>query len=120
MNSPIQQLADLAGIVGEFHDIWGTPHATSDHSRRGLLKAMGIACDNDAEIAASLADWHARHWRQRLMPVQAVPAGQAVRVRLHLPHYEMATRMSWRLNFETAETNASIEGDLLPTDLQPI
>ena len=115
MTSPLQQLADLAGIVAEYHDIWGTPHATSDHSRRGLLKAMGIACDSDEDIAASLATWHVRHWRQRLAPVQVVPAGQSVRVRLHLPQSEMAIRLNWTLHLEDSLPHQ--QGSVLPSEL---
>jgi (1->4)-alpha-D-glucan 1-alpha-D-glucosylmutase len=115
MTSPLQQLADLAGIVAEYHDIWGTPHATSDHSRRGLLKAMGIACDSDEDIAASLATWHVRHWLQRLAPVQVVPVGQSVRVRLHLPQSEMAIRLNWTLHLE--DSLSQQQGSVLPTEL---
>lgn len=114
MTSPLQQLADLAGIVSEYHDIWGTPHTTSDHSRRGLLQAMGIACDDDDAITASLAGWHKRHWRQRLPPVQVVPDGTALRVRLNLPQNEMATRLSWSLKREDGTTE---NGEFQPADL---
>lgn len=115
MSSPLQQLADLAGIVAEYHDIWGTQHATSDHSRRGLLKAMGIACDSDEDIAASLATWHVRHWRQRLAPVQVVPAGQHVRVRLHQPQSEMAIPLDWTLHLENSQQHR--QGSVLPNEL---
>ena len=62
-HSPLQQLADLAGIVSEYHDIWGNRHTASDATRIGLLRAMGIACDNETEIADSLASWWTRRWR---------------------------------------------------------
>lgn len=119
MTSPLQQLADLAGIVAEYHDIWGTPHATSDHSRIGLLKAMGIACDNDAEIASSLADWHTQRWRQRIAPAHVVPVGQAIQIRIHLPQHELATALTWQLSLEIADinTNAAGNGNFLPSDL---
>lgn len=114
MTSPLQQLADLAGIVSEYHDIWGTPHATSDHARRGLLQAMGIACDDDDAIDTSLTDWRKGHWRQRLPPVQVAPANNSVRVRLNLPQSEMATRLSWSL---TREDGISTRGDILPAEM---
>jgi len=103
LDSPIRQLADLAGIVAEYHDIWGAAHAASDATRRGLLQAMGIACGDDAEIDASLRQWHMRHWHQRLAPVQVVPADQPVRVRLHLPQSEMANGLRWTLTLENGE-----------------
>lgn len=114
MTSPLQQLADLAGIVSEYHDIWGTPHPTSDHSRLGLLGSMGIACNDEAEIAASLAGWHARRWRQRLAPVQVVAVGHTVRVRLQLPQAELATPLAWKLGLENGEI---VQGQCLPSEL---
>jgi (1->4)-alpha-D-glucan 1-alpha-D-glucosylmutase len=120
--SPLHQLAELAGIVSEYHDIWGNRHAASDATRVGLLHAMGIACDNETEIAESLANWQTRHWRQRLAPVQVAPAGQSVRVQLHLPESVMATRLRWTLTLE-AGTDANsvisdkLSGDFLPADL---
>jgi len=113
-DSPLHQLADLAGIVAEYHDIWGHAHAASDATQRGLLQAMGIACGDAAEIAASLQHWQMRHWRQRLPPVQISPADQPVRVRLQLPHSEMANRLRWTLTFENSET---LTGECQPADL---
>jgi hypothetical protein len=85
MTSALLQLAELAGIVSEYHDIWGTPHTASDATRLGLLRAMGISCANAEEMAAALADWRARRWRQHLAPVLVSPAGQIPQVRLNLP-----------------------------------
>ena len=114
MTSSLQQLADLAGIVNEYHDIWGNAHAASDATRRGLLSAMGIACDNEERISAALTDWRTRHWRQRLAPVLVAPAGQVPHVRLHLPQAEMATRLHWTLHLENGGT---LNGECLPGDL---
>jgi 4-alpha-glucanotransferase len=101
--SSLQQLADVVGIVSEYHDIWGNPHSTSDATRRGLLQAMGIACASEAEIEASLQHWQMRHWQQRLAPVQVAPVAQPIKVRLHLPQSESATRLTWTLKLENGE-----------------
>ncbi len=116
MNTPssLRQLADLAGIVAEYHDIWGNAHAASDATRRGLLQAMGIACADDAEIAASLHRWQMRRWHRRLAPVQVAPAEQPLRIRLQLPHSEMAQRQRWTLTLEHGEILA---GEFQPADL---
>jgi (1->4)-alpha-D-glucan 1-alpha-D-glucosylmutase len=117
-HSPLYQLADLAGIVSDYHDIWGNLHSASDSTRVGLLRAMGIASESEAEIAESLANWRTRHWRQRLAPVQVAPAGQPLRVQLHLPESEMATRLRWTLTLEAeGDANPSMSGDFLPADL---
>lgn len=106
--SPLRQLADLAGIVAEYHDIWGTPHTASDTTRRGLLQSMGIACSDDAEISAALLDWQMRHWQQRLAPVQVVPVNQAACLRLHLRQDEMGQRRTWTLRLENGATQTGM------------
>ena len=113
-DSSLYQLADFAGIVSEYHDIWGNPHTTSDATRRGLLQAMGIACSDEAEISASLQHWQMRHWHQRLAPVQVVPAEQPVRVRLQLPESEMKSRLQWTLTLENGE---KLSTEFLPIEL---
>jgi (1->4)-alpha-D-glucan 1-alpha-D-glucosylmutase len=114
LDTPLHQLANLAGIVSEYHDIWGAPHATSDHSRRGLLHAMGIACGDDAEIEAALRHWHLQHWHQRLAPVQVTPAEQPLRVRLQLPQSEMTQHQRWTLTLENGD---KLSDEFLPGDL---
>lgn len=39
-HSPLHQLADLAGIVSEYHDIWGNVHTASDATRISLLQIL--------------------------------------------------------------------------------
>lgn len=112
--SSLRILADLVGIVAEYHDIWGNAHAASDATRRGLLQAMGIACGDDAEIETSLRLWRTRHWRQRLAPVQVIPANQAIQVQLHLPQAEMALPLDWTLTLENGD---SLNGTCSPSDL---
>ncbi len=115
MISSLQQLADLAGIVSEYHDIWGNAHAASDATRRGLLRAMGTPCSNDVEIAASLTDWQTRHWRQRLAPVLVTPAGQVPHVRLHLPEAELPANLHWTLRLENGDAlDGDCRSDALP------
>lgn len=113
-DSSLRQLADLVGIVAEYHDIWGNAHAASDTTRRGLLQAMGIACGDDAEIETSLRLWRIRHWRQRLAPVQVIPINQAIEVQLHLPQAEMPLPLDWTLTLESGDT---LSGTCQPNNL---
>ncbi|OYY93702.1 MAG: 4-alpha-glucanotransferase [Hydrogenophilales bacterium 28-61-23] len=115
--SPMRQLVDLAeisGIVAEYHDIWGNPHAASDATRRGLLQAMGIACASENEIAASLQNWRMRHWKRRMAPVRVVPIDRPPRIRLHLRQDEMGQGLSWTLKLESG---ANQTGAFNPADL---
>lgn len=117
MTFPLHQLAELAGIVSEYHDIWGHPHYASDSTRRGLLQAMGIACHDDAEITASLQHWQMQHWHRRLAPVHVAPADQPVPVRLQLPQSEMGNPLSWTLTLENGET---LRGEFNPGELRTL
>ena len=54
MAGDLDRLAAEAGIVRNYTTLTGGTVHVSDDAVRGLLKAMGIACDSDAEIAESL------------------------------------------------------------------
>jgi 4-alpha-glucanotransferase len=55
MGADLDRLAEAAGIVRTYTALTGDAIHVSDDAVRGLLRAMGIACDDDAGIAASLA-----------------------------------------------------------------
>ena len=42
MSEALSRLGAHYGIAGEFADIWGHVHATSDDTKRALLAAMGV------------------------------------------------------------------------------
>lgn len=58
--SLLEELARRAGIAAGYEDTWGQRHAVSDATRRALLRAMHLACDDPDEIHASLARLQAR------------------------------------------------------------
>ena len=113
--NPLQRLAELAGILPGYHDIWGKHHATSDATRRALLTAMGIACGSEAEVAASLRAWQEREWSRRLPPVQVESAGAPLRITLRLPASAEGQTLLWRLFLEDGGSHA---GHLVPNDLE--
>ena len=55
MNTDLEKLADLVGVAPGYTDAFGQPVETSLDTRRGMLAALGIAVEDDAAIAASLA-----------------------------------------------------------------
>ncbi|KQT90397.1 malto-oligosyltrehalose synthase [Methylobacterium sp. Leaf466] len=55
MSADLEKLADLVGVANGYTDAFGQPVETSLETRRGMLAALGIAVDDDAEIAASLS-----------------------------------------------------------------
>lgn len=113
--TPLQRLGELAGILPEYHDIWGRHHETSDATRRALLGAMGIPCGREAEIEASLRAWEKREWSRRLPPVCVVRAGRPARVTLRLPASAGKGRGRWRLRLEDGGER---EGRFTPNELE--
>jgi 4-alpha-glucanotransferase len=51
----LDRLAMQAGIVRDYTALTGEPVHVPDDAVRGLLRVLGIACDDDAQMAASLA-----------------------------------------------------------------
>ncbi|HET7714794.1 MAG TPA: 4-alpha-glucanotransferase [Bauldia sp.] len=78
MNADLDRLSIAAGIVRTYTTLDGGTAHVSDAAVRGLLRAMGIACDSDAEVAASLES----HRPLALGPL-AVPEG----VRCYIPEW---------------------------------
>ncbi len=103
------RLGELAGILPEYHDIWGNPHATSDASRQALLGAMGLA-DGEAALRA----WEDEAWRRRLPPVHVVARETPCRLTLHLSASAASLPWHWRL---ILETGGELVGDFVPEQL---
>jgi 4-alpha-glucanotransferase len=78
MADDLDRLAAAAGIVRDYRTLTGETVHVPDAAVRGLLRAMGIACDGAAETAASLA----AHQPIDFGPF-AVPEG----VRCHMPDW---------------------------------
>ncbi len=99
-------LADLAaryGIATEYHDIWGTLHATSDETRRALLSAMQQPLNDDpALLLQGLED---EEWHDPLPPVLVVRSGEVLRVPLSLPAADAHRPHRWTLRREGGETH---------------
>jgi 4-alpha-glucanotransferase len=115
--NPLQRLAELAGILPEYHDIWGQRHETSDATRRALLAAMGIACGSEAESDAALRAWQEREWSRRLPPVQVERAGTPLRITLRLPERADGQTLHWRLFLEDGGSRA---GSFVANELEQL
>lgn len=113
--SSLHRLCEIAGILPEYHDIWGRRHETSDETRCALLAAMGIACGSGAEIDAALRAWQEREWRRRLPPVQVETAGAPLRITLRLPARAAERSCQWRLVLEDGSRR---EGRFVPNELE--
>jgi (1->4)-alpha-D-glucan 1-alpha-D-glucosylmutase len=96
----LEQLADLAGILPEYSDIWGDRHATSDAARRAILAAIGVPAGDPTEVDTALHAWSQRHWHQPLPPVQVARAGNRLAVPLCLPGHALDTLHRWEILHE--------------------
>lgn len=74
--SPLEQLADAAGIEAGYTDTWGNRHQTSADTQRAVLKILGLPADDEAQIRASLDKLEAR---ERQMPPLDMPSEPAWR-----------------------------------------
>jgi 4-alpha-glucanotransferase len=83
--SPLERLAELAGIELAYLDIWAREHRASDDTKRRLLAALGIPAGDAEEVAASIEDLETKPWRRPLPHVMVVGAGKAIDVTVSLP-----------------------------------
>ncbi len=63
----LDRAAELWGIHREYWDIWGHRHVTSADTKRGILKALGVACESREELDQAIAEY-LRKKRSRLLP----------------------------------------------------
>jgi 4-alpha-glucanotransferase len=100
-------LAERAGIAAEYHDINGTRHVTSDHTKRVLLKIMGFPTDSSDALAAAIRDWDEAPWRRPCDPVRIVyeeEAGAPVLCCFAIEDgKERSVVVQWQLRNETGE-----------------
>lgn len=115
--SALRRLAERAGILPEYHDIWGNGHATSDDTRRALLGAMGLSCGDEAACEAALAAWREQDWLRLLPPAQVVRADAPIRVPVCLPARQAGMVWHWRL---ALEDGARREGRVVPEQLETL
>ncbi|MCB1502711.1 MAG: 4-alpha-glucanotransferase [Bauldia sp.] len=78
MGDSLHRLAAAAGIVRQYVTLTGETVEVPDDAVRGILKAMGIACGDDAETETSLAS---------LEPVAFGPFAVPDDVRCHMPEW---------------------------------
>ena len=111
----LDRLADLAGIEPSYRDYFGRLVVASDDAKRAVLRALGIACDSDGDIARAIALLEERPWRRVLEPVTTVTAGAPARIAITLPANVPGRTLSWRIVHEDgAEQDGTCAFDDLP------
>jgi len=72
----LAKLAERAGIAGDYYDIAGILHLTSDDTRRAILTAMGFAVDSAASLTQALKEWDEAPWQRPCDPVRILRDGE--------------------------------------------
>ena len=112
LNPALRELADLVGILPDYHDIWGGRHETGDATRRALLAALGFSAATDEEAQAALAAWRAQEAATTLPPVLVQPADSPIVLPVRLGNladdaenarYRENTEWRWRIAFEAGD-----------------
>ncbi|HUW29281.1 MAG TPA: malto-oligosyltrehalose synthase [Sulfuriferula sp.] len=116
MSDLLDQLCSLCGVLPQYSDIWGNVHHTSDAIKRALLAAMGLAVENDEQIAAALHGFERRNWEHPLPPVQVVrETARPYRIVISLPVSEEKWNYRWCLR---RESGAEDRGEVSPAALE--
>lgn len=112
MTDPLAQLAAHCGIAGDYADIWGKRHPTTEATRRALLAAMHLP--PEADPAALLRAMEEENWCRPLPPVLVVRENEDIRLPLTLPQQLCAQNWRWTLSLEDGEMRS---GEFRPIDL---
>lgn len=96
----LDRLARCHGIQPGYHDVWGHYNPLGEHSRRGLLAAMGLPVDDEAALRKALEEHERRAWLSPLPPV-VVARPEALRIPLSLPEAALGQPVLWQLTEES-------------------
>ncbi|HUO97323.1 MAG TPA: 4-alpha-glucanotransferase [Rhizomicrobium sp.] len=94
------KLGDAAGIEPFYWDMHGTRHETTPETMRGLLKAFGIAAEDDGQVWSSLARLGEEVWRSPLPPVVVACGGETASIPVRLPTHGSDRAVRWSLKLE--------------------
>ncbi|MBA2351196.1 MAG: malto-oligosyltrehalose synthase [Burkholderiales bacterium] len=102
--SPLQQLAQKAGIAAEYTDIWGGRQRTSDEVLLGLLSALHIDAEHSKSVPQRAQELDDKSWLTPLPPVQLASVNAATtRIALTLPVGQAERTLRWTLIEESGQ-----------------
>ena len=85
-NEALDRLAAESGILAEFRDAHGNRVRIGEAIQRGILKAMGLEAQDEAQVVRSLEALEREQWQHCVAPVHVVRAGQeAAAIEVVLP-----------------------------------
>jgi 4-alpha-glucanotransferase len=98
-DTPLDRLAAYLGIESAYTDARGKLQRTSAETKRGLLQAMGISAEGEAQINSALHEIERADWKRMLQPVYVARAdGEPIKIDLKLR--SGISQLTWRLRLE--------------------
>ncbi|MGB5081021.1 MAG: 4-alpha-glucanotransferase, partial [Burkholderiales bacterium] len=106
----LDALARECGIEPEYRDAMGVLHGVADGTRRALLRALGIAAEDEESCRRVREERRAREWTRMLAPVQVVRESQRpLRVEVRRPAEEDGP-LPWTLELENGDRRSGEAG----------
>ncbi len=87
----LAELAERSGISTSYRGWDQTEHDVSEQTLQQILRARGIAAENEADVAQSLVDLDEAPWRRMVPPVVVTIFGEPQHVEIHVPHGDPVT-----------------------------
>ncbi|RZI83987.1 MAG: malto-oligosyltrehalose synthase [Rubrivivax sp.] len=105
--SALHELCAHLGLAVRYDDFWGQSHDVPTPSLIKMLKAMGLAVEDDGQAAAVLAQLKAEDQQRVLPTVAVVRQGEPAQLRVNLPRRDgragVEGRCAWTLECEGGE-----------------
>ena len=109
-NEPLDNLAELCGIVPEYTDVFGTKRVTSQETKKAILKAMHLTVDTPGAVQQATDVRRVKQWKQMLAPAMVFSVNeQPITIPVHLPADEGQEQnlfISWTLTDEQGQKKA--------------
>lgn len=80
----LQELAARPGVEVRWSNAWGDQQDVPPQTLRAVLRAMGVAAENDDQVTRSLHDADQPLWRERLPPVIVTHESRAAGVEVRI------------------------------------
>ncbi|MDP9084666.1 MAG: 4-alpha-glucanotransferase [Pseudomonadota bacterium] len=95
----LERLARLRGIGDAYHDYRGELRHFNLETKRGILRAMGCAVDDEAALAAELSGLEVARWRAFLPPV-ATARGCRISIDINVAARDFGSSVLWSVKVE--------------------
>ena len=104
MDTLINELSELCGIVPEYWDISGKKHITSLETKKAILRAMRLKVDSVEDIVKEINERKYKPWKNLIEPVYVISVNdQPLQIPVYIPIREGEEKkliLSWSIENE--------------------